>query len=137
MFDASKHKKILSLLLVTAAVLLGAFHVADAAEEASSSELKSQLESLENEKDAIDSMLKDLENQYSSNRNELSAMVAEKENIDQQIFLFHRQDKIALLLLVHSFHFANCISWFLNPRRIVATLIFSFLNQQFLEVTFD
>ena len=86
-----KHKKLLSLLLVVVAVLLAAFHVADAAEEASSGELKSQLESLEYEKDAIDSMLKDLQNRYSSNRNELSAMVAEKENIDQQIFLLHQQ----------------------------------------------
>ena len=86
-----KHKKFLSALLVTVTVLLAAFNVADAAEGTTSSELKAQLESLESEKDAIDSMLKDLQNQYSSNRNELSAMVAEKENIDQQIFLLHEQ----------------------------------------------
>jgi peptidoglycan hydrolase CwlO-like protein len=91
MFDIMKHKKLLSVLLVIVAVLLMAFHVVNAAEEPTSDELKSQLESLEKEKNAITGMLKDLQNQYTSNRNELSAMVAEKENIDQQIFLLHEQ----------------------------------------------
>ncbi len=91
MFDMMNCKFLSSVALIVLAVCLLFGGSTDASAETSSSELKAQIEKLEHESDAIDAMLKNLERQYTHNRTELTAMVQEKENIDQQIFLLHEQ----------------------------------------------
>ena len=59
---------------------------------ASSSELKNQLDALENEKTQIDAQIKELREQLSGNATELQALVDEKSVIDQEIVLLYQQE---------------------------------------------
>ena len=91
MFDIMNRKVLLSAVLILLAACLFFGGSAGVSAESTSSELKAQLDKLEKESNAIDAMLKDLENRYGQNRTELAEMVQQKENIDQQIFLLHEQ----------------------------------------------
>ncbi len=61
------------------------------AKNASSSEIKNQIDALEDEKAEIDKKIKELESQLSDNLNEMEAIVAQKDIIDQEIFMLHEK----------------------------------------------
>lgn len=63
--------------------------LADAAP--SSSELKEQLEALEKEKEQIDATISELEGQLSDNMTQMEQIVAQKNVIDQEIFMLHEK----------------------------------------------
>ncbi len=58
---------------------------------ASSSEIKKQIAALKEEKKEIDSQLKDVKSQFDANADEIEGIVAQKNSIDQEIHLLHRQ----------------------------------------------
>ena len=58
---------------------------------ASSSELKQQLEELQNQKDQIDSEIAKLQNQINANMSDMEKLTTEKSVVDQEIFLLHQQ----------------------------------------------
>lgn len=91
MFDMMNRRFLFSTVFVLLAACLLFYGSVGASAEPTSSELKAQIEKLEQESDDIAAMLDQLEQQYSENRTELAAMVQQKENIDQQIFLLHEQ----------------------------------------------
>lgn len=57
----------------------------------SSSELKEQLEALEKEKEQIDATISELEGQLSDNMTQMEQIVAQKNVIDQEIFMLHEK----------------------------------------------
>lgn len=59
--------------------------------EKSSAAIQNELNDLEKEKDKIDKELKALESQLSSNMDEMEAIVAQKNIIDQEVFLLYQQ----------------------------------------------
>ena len=91
----NRKKKILSAMAAGLALVLLAVQLMSAvpyrAEAASSGELKAQLEALEEEKKKIDSELKELEGKLSDNLNEMEAIVAQKDIIDQEIFTLYQK----------------------------------------------
>lgn len=62
------------------------------AHAASSSELKVQLDALKEEKAAIDAKIKEINGQISENNDDMRDMVAQKDLIDQEIFLLFQQE---------------------------------------------
>ena len=60
-------------------------------EAASSSEIKKQLDALKEERDELDEQLSNLKSQYNSNLSEIKDIVAQKQLLDQEIFLLHEQ----------------------------------------------
>lgn len=89
-----KNRKISALALVLAAVIvltqIGQFAPAPVA-ASSYSELKSQLATLEADKEKIDDKIAELESQLSDNLNEMEAIVAQKNLIDQEVFMIYEQ----------------------------------------------
>ena len=63
-----------------------------AAHAASSSELKAELDALKAEKAEIDAQIQEIKGQISENNNEIQEMVAQKNLIDQEIFLLYQQE---------------------------------------------
>ena len=90
-----KHKRIISILAGILSVLMLIGMAGDvlpkSARAASSSELKEQLSELESENDKIQAELDALYSQFSENLDELTAMVAQKDLLDQEIALLHQQ----------------------------------------------
>lgn len=88
-----KKRNILPVLVGFLAVVLLGIQLFGAvpyqAEAASSSELKAQLDALEKERDRIEAHLKELEGKLSDNLNEMEAIVARKDIIDQEIFTLY------------------------------------------------
>lgn len=64
---------------------------ASAASDKSSSAIKNELNKLEEEKAQIDDKIAELESQLSDNLSEMEAVVAQKNIIDQEIFMLHEQ----------------------------------------------
>lgn len=64
---------------------------ANAASDKSSSAIKNELNKLEEEKAQIDDKIAELESQLSDNLSEMEAVVAQKNIIDQEIFMLHEQ----------------------------------------------
>ena len=60
-------------------------------EAASSSEIKKQLDALKEERDELNNQLSGLKSQYNDNLNEMKDIVAQKQLLDQEIFLLHEQ----------------------------------------------
>ena len=58
---------------------------------ASSSEIKKQIAELKNQKKELESQMKDVKNQVKENDNEISGMVAQKNAIDQEIFILYQE----------------------------------------------
>ena len=58
---------------------------------ASSSEIKKQIAELKNQKKELESQMKDVKNQVKENDNEISSMVAQKNAIDQEIFILYQE----------------------------------------------
>ena len=91
-----KHKKhILSVLAGIVAAFLLVSMLADvlpkSAKAESASQLKEQLNELEEKNDKIEAELDSLRGQLSDNLDELTAMVAQKDLVDQEIALLHQQ----------------------------------------------
>lgn len=91
-----KRKLWISILAgVMAAILLLSLvagvlpYLADAA--TSSSELKNQLNTLQDNKKKIDAEIAELESQLSDNLSDMKAIVDQKNTIDQQVFMLHEQ----------------------------------------------
>ena len=76
---------VLALLLSLVAGFIPTVHAA------TSSELKVQLDALKSQKAGIDAQLAELRTQLSENSSEIGKMVAEKNIIDQEIFLLYQQ----------------------------------------------
>ena len=86
------HMSVLAGILVLALVIgLAAGFMPMQAEAATSGELKAQLDSLKLQKANLDSELNKLRSQLSENNSEIERMVAEKNVIDQEIFLLYQQ----------------------------------------------
>ena len=62
-----------------------------AASAASSGEILDQIHGLQNEKDKLESQIKDLENSMASNNNEIKNIISRKNSIDKQIGLLNNQ----------------------------------------------
>ena len=93
-----KRKKLISLLagLMALIMLLGliaGFIPVAHANAATSSELKAQLDALQEEKDAIDAQIDELAGQISVNNDDMVSMVAQKDLIDQEISLLRQQEE--------------------------------------------
>lgn len=78
-------------ILVGFAVLGMLLNLIPAASAASSSEIRQQIDSLKEEKDQLESMITDLEDQFQENEDEIANIVAKKNIIDQEIYLLHSQ----------------------------------------------
>ena len=78
-------------ILAGIAVLGMLLNLIPAASAASSSEIRQQINSLKEEKDQLESMITDLENQFQENEDEIANIVAKKNLIDQEIYLLHSQ----------------------------------------------
>ena len=63
-----------------------------AAHAATSSELKAQLDALQEEKAVIDAEIEKLSGQITENNDDMKEMVAQKDLIDQEIFLLYQQE---------------------------------------------
>ena len=86
------HISVLAAVLALALVCsLFAGFLPTTASAATSSELKAQLDALQQQKAGLDSALNKLRNQLSENTSEIARMVEEKNLIDQEIFLMYRQ----------------------------------------------
>ena len=92
MNQRKQHMSMLAALLVLALVIgLVAGFVPTTAQAASSSELKAQLNALKKQKSNLEAEIRGLRNQISENSSEIERMVAEKNVIDQEIFLLLQQ----------------------------------------------
>ena len=86
------HKSVLAGILALVLVLgLAAGFLPTSADAASSSELKQQLNALKQQKSNLEAEIRNLRNQISENSSEIENMVAEKNVIDQEIFLLYQQ----------------------------------------------
>lgn len=86
------HISVLAGLLALALVIgLAAGFLPTTADAATSSELKAQLNTLKKQKANLEAEIKNLKNQISENSSEIERMVAEKNVIDQEIFLLYQQ----------------------------------------------
>ena len=90
-----KQKLLISILagLMALVMLLGLIATfIPTAHAASSSELKVQLDALKEEKAAIDAQIQEIKGQITENNDEMKEMVAQKDLIDQEIFLLYQQE---------------------------------------------
>ena len=78
------------LALIMVLSILGSIAPIVSAEK-SSTEIKSEIEALEDEKAEIEGKIAELESQLSENMDEMEAIVAQKNIIDQEVFLLHEQ----------------------------------------------
>lgn len=89
------NKRILMLISATLAVLLlfGATWVAvpEQVNAASSSEIKNQLDELEEENEKIEAELESLKGQFNENLSEMQAVVQQKDTVDREIALLYQQ----------------------------------------------
>lgn len=90
-----KNKKILVSLLAGFMAFLMIFGliagILPHAKAESSSAIKDQLDALKAEKDALQNQIDELESQLSDNLDDMKVVVAQKNIIDQEIFLLHEQ----------------------------------------------
>lgn len=90
-----KRKLFVSILagIMAAIMLLGliAGFIPTSVSAATSSELKAQLDKLQEDKKAIDAKIAQIQGQISENNGEMREMVAQKDLIDQEIALLHEQ----------------------------------------------
>ena len=89
-----KRKKLISIvagILVLAMLLSLLASLALSASAASSSEIRTQLDALEEQRASIEAQLDDLEQQRQENLSDIEDMVAQKNTIDQQVTLLYNQ----------------------------------------------
>ena len=90
-------KRLVSILagimagVMALSLLAGIFTNIVSAEELSSDEIEDQIDELEEEKEAWEEQYAELESQLSDNMDEMEAIVAQKNLIDQQVFLLYEQ----------------------------------------------
>ena len=77
--------------IMAAVLLLGLATMIVPADAASLSALQQQLQELKSEKKKIDANIKDLQGQLSDNLEEMEDVVAQKNTIDQEIFMLHEK----------------------------------------------
>lgn len=90
-----KRKRIISILagIMALVMILGLIAgFIPAASAATSNELKAQLDALKEEKAQIDAQIKEIKGQITENNEEMKEMVAQKNLIDQEIFLLYQQE---------------------------------------------
>ncbi len=94
----NKRKRLVSIIagVLVAAMMLGFVAMivpvfANAESGKSSSEISSEIDSLKDKKSEIESQIKNLEGQISENMNETKDVIAQKDIIEQEIFLLHEQ----------------------------------------------
>lgn len=93
---------------------------------ATSGELKQQLNALKEEKNDLESQIKNLKSQISANSSQIEKMVAEKNIIDQEIFLLYQQiDNINHQIATYSLLIADK-----QEELVVAEAKFSELTAQ-------
>lgn len=92
-----KNKKLLSVLagLLTVLLLFSLMSniLPEPVSAASSSEIKDQLEDLEEDKEELDAQIKELREQMSDNLEEMEAMVQQKTLIDQEMGLLYQKQE--------------------------------------------
>ncbi len=84
------HREFLALIL-SAALLLGLCPTAPAAQAATSSEIREQIDALEEEQASLGQEMADLESQMAENLTNMQQIVDQKSRLDQQVFLLNRQ----------------------------------------------
>ena len=92
-----KRKKLISFLagLMALIMILGLIAgFIPTAHAAKSDELKAQLDAMKEEKAQIDAKIKEIKGQISENNDDMKEMVAQKDLIDQEIFLLYQQEEI-------------------------------------------
>ena len=90
-----KRKKLISFLagLMALIMILGLIAgFIPTAHAAKSDELKAQLDAMKEEKAQIDAKIKEIKGQISENNDDMKEMVAQKDLIDQEIFLLYQQE---------------------------------------------
>lgn len=96
LLETLKKNKALTALVLAALLLLGNVLATPASadddgEQRSSSEIQEQLDQMEEQKAQIEAEIAGLESQLQENLTEMEAIVAQKNIIDQEIFLLHKQ----------------------------------------------
>ena len=87
-----KERKLgVKLLAILLALTLASFLMPGKAEAASSSEIKKQIDELEDENAELKAQIKEIRSQYKANENEILDMVSKKNVIDQEIALLNAQ----------------------------------------------
>lgn len=87
-----KERKLgVKLLAILLACMLASFLMPGKAEAASSSEIKKQIDELEEENAELKAQIKEIQSQYKANEDELLDMVSKKNVIDQEIALLNAQ----------------------------------------------
>jgi len=92
-----KRKRLISILagLMALIMLLGLIvGFIPTAHAARSDELKAQLDALKEEKAEIDAKIEEIQGQITENNDDMKDMVAQKDLIDQEIFLLFQQEQI-------------------------------------------
>lgn len=82
-------KKAISLLMTLAISLCLFLPAAEPVHAASSSEIQEEIDALEQEKDALLEQISQLEDLLSDNLSEISAILAQKQTVDRQVFLLY------------------------------------------------
>lgn len=82
---------ILALVMVFGIVGMIVPMVADAAEDKSSSQIQKEIDALKKEKESLQSEINELQGQMSTQMDSMEAVVAQKNLIDQEIFLLYEQ----------------------------------------------
>ncbi|MBE6976915.1 MAG: hypothetical protein E7439_06995 [Ruminococcaceae bacterium] len=85
------HKRFWVPILCGILCLIGLLLARTPVSAASSSEIRDQITAMEQEQEAIRQQITQLEQQISTNATELKQLVANKQSLDQQINLLHRQ----------------------------------------------
>ena len=87
-----KERKLgVKLLAILLACMLASFLMPGKAEAASSSEIKKQIDELEEENAELKAQIKEIRSQYKANEDEILDMVSKKNVIDQEIALLNAQ----------------------------------------------
>ena len=91
-----RKNKAVAALVLAAFLLLGSVLPLPASadeEQRSSSEIQEQLDQMEEEKAEIEAEIAELESQLQDNLTEMEAIVAQKNLIDREVFLLHKQKR--------------------------------------------
>lgn len=86
-----EHKRGVKIIAILFALLLVSCLMPGRADAASSSEIKKQIDELEDENAELKAQIKEIRSQYKANENEIQDMISRKDVIDQEISLLNSQ----------------------------------------------